>query len=415
MTETTKDPCHAAKRSTKVPLLNHFAHEDRVLIVITADPDSIASAVALKRLLWRRVAHVTVASTNDCRRPDNLRLLQALGLTLIHLSEVDVSHYTKLAMVDSQPHHTPQTIDAHFSVVVDHHPVGQLNPHQPQPEFLDIRSDYGATATIFTQYLRAAKIKPNQLLATALFYAIKTDTLNFVRQGKIEDVEAFRWLYPLVHLPLLSQIEQAPISRKSFKFLREGLNSVIFNKNFAATYFDELDHADTLVIAADFLMQIEGVRRSFSCGVYDDKFVVVLRSLGIRTSNLGTLAHEAFGAYGSAGGHKNMARAEMPLSAVDPKGTMKPAQLFNFARRRLREALAKKADPDAPKAAEKRAAKAGARATLGAHPGPHPGPHSGAHETAQSQGKPLAPSRETGHGHEMVHVQAKGHPAGHKS
>ncbi|MDR2387640.1 MAG: DHH family phosphoesterase [Deltaproteobacteria bacterium] len=347
MTETTKDPCHAAKRSAKVPLLNHFSHEDRVLIVITADPDSIASSVALKRLLWRRVAQVTVASTNECRRPDNLRLLRALGLTLVHLNDIDVSHYTKLAMVDSQPHHTPQTLDMHFSVVVDHHPVGHLNPHQPQPEFIDIRSDYGATATIFVQYLKAAKIKPNQLLATALFYAIKTDTLNFARQGQIEDVEAFRWLYPLVHLPLLSQIEQAPISRKSFKYFLEGLNTVVFHKNYAATYFQELDHSDTLVIAADFLMQIEGVSRAFSCGVYDDKLVVVLRSLGIRSSNLGALAHEAFGSYGSAGGHKNMARAEMPLSAIDPKGSMKPLQLFHFVGRRLREVLAKKADSTA--------------------------------------------------------------------
>ena len=31
-----------------------FSHEDRLLILIDADPDSIASALALKRLLWRR-------------------------------------------------------------------------------------------------------------------------------------------------------------------------------------------------------------------------------------------------------------------------------------------------------------------------------------------------------------------------
>ena len=38
-----------------------FAYEDRVLILINADPDSIASAMALKRLLWRRVTACVIS------------------------------------------------------------------------------------------------------------------------------------------------------------------------------------------------------------------------------------------------------------------------------------------------------------------------------------------------------------------
>ena len=32
-----------------------FSHEDRLLILIDPDPDAIASALALKRLLWHRL------------------------------------------------------------------------------------------------------------------------------------------------------------------------------------------------------------------------------------------------------------------------------------------------------------------------------------------------------------------------
>ena len=39
-----------------------FNHEDRLLILIDADPDSIASALALKRLLWRRLASCAICS-----------------------------------------------------------------------------------------------------------------------------------------------------------------------------------------------------------------------------------------------------------------------------------------------------------------------------------------------------------------
>ncbi|MDR2444110.1 MAG: hypothetical protein LBE31_11395, partial [Deltaproteobacteria bacterium] len=241
----------------------------------------------------------------------------------------------------SQPHHHPLTSDLSFSVVVDHHPVGP--PFKPGhvPEFVDIRPEYGATATIFAHYLRTAKIRPNPVLATALFYAIKTDTQNFVRQGQLEDMVAFRWLYPMIHHPLLSDIERAPIDRNSFRVLIRALHQTVFSKNFASVFFEHLDHTDTLVLAADLLMQINGVNRAVASGVHCSNLVVVLRSGGLR-SNLGRLAADAFGPYGSAGGHKNMARAEMPLSAVDPKNTMKPQQLRNFVHKRLVEILAQK-------------------------------------------------------------------------
>lgn len=63
-------------------LLKVFQADDRVLIIISADPDAIASAVALKRLLWRKAAQVLVASVNQIKRPDNLQLLETLNLKL---------------------------------------------------------------------------------------------------------------------------------------------------------------------------------------------------------------------------------------------------------------------------------------------------------------------------------------------
>ncbi|MDR1487548.1 MAG: DHH family phosphoesterase [Deltaproteobacteria bacterium] len=332
-----------------IALFKPFSHEDRVLVIITADPDSIASAVALKRLLWRRVSHVTIASTNDVKRPDNLRLVTALKLSMPSLGDLDVSSFSKLAMVDSQPSHNPATRDLKFAAVVDHHPVGPTVSSALQPDFCDIRPEWGATATIFANYLKAAKIRPNQVLATALFYAIKTDTQNFVRQGQIEDMRAFRWLYPLIHQPLLSEIERAPINKKSFSIMLKALNQTIFSKNFAFVFFEDLDHADTLVLAADFIMQINGVNRSITCGVHDGKLVIVLRSAGLRSSNLGVTAQKAFGQYGSAGGHKNMARAEIPLNALEHKGPLKTASLKNFVIKKLKDVIVRKTtQKDAP-------------------------------------------------------------------
>ena len=55
-----------------------FSGEDQVLIGINADPDAIASAMAVKRLLWRKTAGVTIANINTIKRPDNRAMIQRL-------------------------------------------------------------------------------------------------------------------------------------------------------------------------------------------------------------------------------------------------------------------------------------------------------------------------------------------------
>lgn len=65
-----------------------FSGDDQVLIGINADPDAIASAMAVKRLLWRKVAGVTIASTNVIKRPDNLTMLRLLGVRLVLFEEI---------------------------------------------------------------------------------------------------------------------------------------------------------------------------------------------------------------------------------------------------------------------------------------------------------------------------------------
>jgi nanoRNase/pAp phosphatase (c-di-AMP/oligoRNAs hydrolase) len=60
-----------------------FSSDDHVLIVINADPDSISSAMAVKRLLWRKVANITISNINIIKRPDNLAMIRLLGVSLV--------------------------------------------------------------------------------------------------------------------------------------------------------------------------------------------------------------------------------------------------------------------------------------------------------------------------------------------
>ncbi len=315
-------------------LLAALAGEDRILIVISADPDALASAAAVKRLLWRRVGQVTVSSINQIKRPDNLQLVKALGFPLAPWPSVKVEQFDRLVMVDSQPNHSSQTENLPFDVIIDHHAHTPVNNAVKLPTYIDVRPEYGATATMMVNYLRAAAIKPNPRLATALFYAIKTDTQNFVRQGQLEDMRAFRWLYPSINQMLLSDIERGPIARSSFKRIVSALDNAVFHRTHCFSFLENADHPDTLVIVADFLIQVTGINQVVVGGVCGEKLVIIFRGGGTR-KHLGKLAKSAFGPFGSAGGHKNMARAEIPLENLEEKIRSKDALLSRFITRRL--------------------------------------------------------------------------------
>jgi len=66
-----------------------FSDEDNVLILINADPDSMASALALKRLLWRRVYSSAIVCINEVRRPDNLGMIRLLKIPLLRFETTD--------------------------------------------------------------------------------------------------------------------------------------------------------------------------------------------------------------------------------------------------------------------------------------------------------------------------------------
>ena len=287
---------------------DQFLGNDHVLIVINADPDAIASAMAVSRLLWRRVTNVTISHVNKINRPDNLAMLKLLRVSLIPLTDINLGQYSKIVMVDSQPDHHEYMNRFTPQVIIDHHPdTGAKAP------FLDIRPHYGATASIMTEYLRAAKIKPSVKLATGLFYAIKTDTDVFKRQTVIEDVRAFQYLFRHVNIHLARKIEKADLRLDFLKYFKTALQTKRLRKGRVFVHLGPVVNPDVCVIIADFFMRVVSITWSIVSGTYDKKLIVIFRNDGIR-KNAGSVAKKGFGQFGSAGGHKNMARAEIALS-----------------------------------------------------------------------------------------------------
>jgi len=293
-------------------MLDCFSGESRVLIVINADPDAIASAMAVKRLLWRRVSEVTITYFNEISRPDNLAMIRLLEANLIPLAEINDRDFNSFVVVDSQPDHHECFAMFAYDVIIDHHPlscdVGKFN---------DIREGYGACSTMMTEYLKAAGVKPSEKLATALLLGIKTDTSGFLRQTSIEDVKAFQYLYQFANTQLFTRIEQAEFGEEHLETLAAAIlkRNIVNNRIYA--HVGEISNPDQCVITADFFMRISSVNWSIVSGVYGPMLIIIIRNDGLR-KNAGTTAKQAFEDFGSAGGHKSMARVEIPMADLDP-------------------------------------------------------------------------------------------------
>ncbi len=285
-----------------------FSHEDRLLILIDPDPDAIASALALKRLLWRRLTSCVMAPIRPITRPQNQRMVQLLGISLTALAELNPNDFNRKALVDSQPSHNELLGVYCYDVIIDHHPRAS----ETKGKLVDIRPEYGATSTIMTEYLREAHIKPSLKLATALYYGIKTDTANFERPAVEADVRAFHYLFGFTRRPLVRRLEFAEFNIPMLGYFQQALNRFRVRHNRLYAFLGRVDTPDILVILADFFLRAGELSWTIVGGIYRDTLVVIFRNDGLR-KNAGRLASRAFGKLGSAGGHAASARAEVPI------------------------------------------------------------------------------------------------------
>ncbi len=299
-----------------------FSEGDNVLILINADPDSMASALAAKRLLWRKVSSVTISNINIVARPDNIAMIRLLNIKMVHVNDINIDHYDRFVILDSQPNHHDSFTKFKYDVVVDHHPdTGYA------ASYSDIRPGYGATASILTEYLRSARIKPSIKLATGLFHAIKTDTCNFERKAIIEDMHAFQFLFRHANLHLARKIEQSEVRFANLKYYKKAFAGKSMRKGKLFTHIGIIENPDICVNIADFFMRVESVQWSIVSGIYDETLIIIFRNDGIR-KNAGKISSESFGDMGSAGGHKSAARAEIPVAIL--KKVIKPYNAHNI-------------------------------------------------------------------------------------
>lgn len=288
---------------------------DRVLILThnDPDPDAMASGLALRTVLRRTRQTAVIGCLAPVTRPENLRMVKLLDLKIETIAPDQLKHFDKIALVDVQPHYF-QGLLPHVDLVIDHHP--EQSGHNAV--FQDIRPGYGSTATILTEHLRAVDMDISERTATAMLYAIKSDTLFFNRHANRADIEAFSYLYPLADASAIRKMEGAEITAERLDYLIKAWQHGRMMDHVFCSFLGEPPREDFIPYVADFYLQLEEVQWTVISGVVNDQFVVSVRNLGY-TKNAGDFVRRWFNDTGSAGGHRTMAKAVVPLEAFQAK------------------------------------------------------------------------------------------------
>ncbi|MGM0423387.1 MAG: DHH family phosphoesterase [Thermodesulfobacteriota bacterium] len=288
-----------------------FKKNERWLIMFVGDPDALASGLALKRIMARKVESVCLAMANEITRPDNLAMIRYLHIPVQRLTPLLSAQYDRFALVDSQPHHHQAFAKFKYSIVIDHHPLSKENP--VQADFREIQPNYGATSTLLTEFLYNLHLKPGKLLSTALLYGIKTDTHSFENKFHDADIRAFRYLSKYADHMILRKIVRSEFRVEWLKYFSQAFRKMRLHGDGLTVFMGEVDSTDILVILADFFLRVHDISWDIVYGITDQKLVAVFRGDGVK-GDMGKLASSLFGDLGSAGGHKSMARAEIPLA-----------------------------------------------------------------------------------------------------
>ena len=274
------------------------------------DPDSIASALALKEILHSfGVNDIDIGYSGEIGYQENKALVNLLDLNLIPEENVNLDEYARIFLLDSPSpgvnNFLPPKI--HITGIIDHHPY-EL---EVDAEFIDIRPEYGSTCTLICEYLQVLSIEISKTLATSLLYGIQSDTFDFTRGSTERDLEVASYLYRLSDQELLEKLRTPDFSTETLEILGKAINNREMYGGYLISNVGYVRNSDALAQVADYLIRLEGTHTTLIFGIKDDGIIVKARSRDIRI-DLGEILKKAYGNE-HAGGRKGAGAATIPL------------------------------------------------------------------------------------------------------
>ena len=303
------------KVESKLQQIKKVLENHKTMLIVmqdNPDPDSIAAAVALRKLANTLAGiQCSISSGGTVGRAENRALVKYLALNLRPIDQLDMKQFELFAVVDTQPETGNNSMPAEIEpdIVIDHHTCRQTTR---RCRFTDVRNKYGATATILYEYLTEAGIQIDVPLATALLYAIRSDTQDLGRDSTKADMEAFSRLYPLANKRMLSQIQRGKVTRDYYQMMADALKNAQVCGNAIVTNLGQIENPDMIAEVADMLLRDDQTNWVMVVGYCGPKMMVSLRTYE-ENARADKVIHGIVARKGTGGGHPSYAGGQIPL------------------------------------------------------------------------------------------------------
>jgi len=271
------------KENRIIKLLEAFdrilENKEHLLVVVhnNPDPDAIASAVALGYLAEkRRDIEVSIAFGGTVGRAENQEMIRKLKIQMKQINRINFEKYDCIALVDTQPgaanNSFPEGRKAH--IVIDHHP---RRPHF-KAGIEQIEPEAGATSTMLIEWLKTGNIDIPTDLATALAYAILSETQNLGREATRQDIEAYLYVYIKSNIRTLAEITLPRLPRSYYLALSKTLARAHVYRNLIYAHIGDVPSSEIVAEMADFLLRHERIGWSLCTGRFKEQLIISIRS-----------------------------------------------------------------------------------------------------------------------------------------
>ena len=306
----------------------HRGERQAIVLQDYPDPDAISSAWAHQMISARYGIECDILYEGRVSHPENLALVQLTEVELVRYTEGDdLRKYQGTVFIDNQG--TTAALTDRFTaagvkplIIVDHHE----RQDYIDAEFTDLRM-IGATATIYTEYIREGLLDLNKgdtrhvQLATSLMHGIRSETGGLIRAG-LDEMEAASFLTSFIDYTLLESILSAKRSKQAMDVIRMALADRETRDNYTICGVGYLrsEDRDAIPQAADFLLTEENVHTAIVYGIIikgEKEMVVGSMRTNKVTLNPDEFLKEALGAtetgryYG--GGRRGAGGFEIPI------------------------------------------------------------------------------------------------------
>lgn len=290
-------------------LLAVLSDYDDVAIIMhdNPDPDAIATGWAVSVLVEEKLEiPVRVIGGGAIVRAENRHMVDLLQPPIELVDSFELPDRTATVLVDCGLGASNQLLtrcNIKPAAIIDHHANGELPEGLP---FIDLRPDVAASASIAASYLREQNVEPGFKLATALLYAIRTETQGYETVYSPLDRSVLPWLTERGDPALLAEIENAPLARDYYGDLVLALQNTFLYEDSALCFLPQAQGAEIVGEVADLLIRCENVDRVLCAAVVDDDLFFSARTATDR-GHAAKLLQETLVGLGGAGGHAHRA------------------------------------------------------------------------------------------------------------